>query len=75
LGASRNRCPVFISARLEHEDQRPISKPPDQIIAELTAFLRSFCQQIGNGELVDPIVVDNWNPEPVPPQMPEAAPV
>jgi hypothetical protein len=58
--------------QIEHEYQRPIAKQPEQIMAELTAFLRSFCQQIGTGQLVHPIV-DSWSPEPVPTPQPHAA--
>ncbi len=56
----------------KHDYQRPIAKQPAPIMAELTAFVRTFCQQIGTGELVHPIV-DSWNPEPVTTRQPQAA--
>lgn len=34
----------------------PITKSPDQIMHELTTFLRAFCQAIGNGEPVNAMV-------------------
>ena len=42
----------FQLERLEHEDQRPIAKDPTQIMAELTAFLCSLSQAIGQGRVV-----------------------
>jgi hypothetical protein len=58
--------------QIEHDYQSPIAKEPARIMAELTAFVRSLCQQIDTGQLVHPIV-DSWNPEPVPTRQPHAA--
>jgi hypothetical protein len=41
---------------IEQEYQRSITKPPAQVLAELTAFLRSFCEMIGQGQPVNSIV-------------------
>jgi hypothetical protein len=41
---------------IERECQHPITKDRDQIMAELTAFLRSFCDAIGRSQFVDPVV-------------------
>jgi hypothetical protein len=74
FGGVEQRVLQLHLGQIEHDYQRPISNQPAQIMAELTAFLRSFCQQIGTGQLVHPIV-DSWNPEPVPTRQPQAAEV
>jgi hypothetical protein len=55
--------------RLAHEYQRPFSKDPAQVMAELTTFLRSLSQAIGRGQLVYPIV-DNLGQPPIGSQEP-----
>jgi hypothetical protein len=42
--------------QIERECQRPVTKDRIQILAELTAFLRAFCQAIGESQFVDPVV-------------------
>jgi hypothetical protein len=42
--------------QIEREYQRPITKDHRQIMAELTAFLRSFCEAIGRSQFVDSVV-------------------
>jgi hypothetical protein len=42
--------------QIERECQRPIGKDRRQIMAELTGFLRRFCQAIGKSEFVDRVV-------------------
>ena len=42
--------------QIENEYERPITKARGQIVAELTAFLRRFCEAIGQSQLVDPVV-------------------
>jgi hypothetical protein len=41
---------------IEREQQRPITKDRNQIMIELTSFLRSFCEAIGRSQFVDPVV-------------------
>jgi hypothetical protein len=41
---------------IEREYQRPITKDRNQIMAELTAFLRSYCAAIGSSQFVDQAV-------------------
>jgi hypothetical protein len=56
--------------QIERDYKCPITKDRRQIIAELTAFLRSFCKAIGQSQFVDP-VVDAFQGEPA--RLPEAA--
>jgi hypothetical protein len=56
--------------QIEREYQRPITKDGRQVLAELTAFLRRFCEAIGQSQFVDPIV-DSFQGQPV--RLPEAA--
>ena len=42
--------------QIEREYERPISKNQRQILAELMAFLRSFCEAIGRSQFVDQVV-------------------
>ena len=60
----------FQLERLQHEYQRPIIKNPPQIMAELTAFLRSLSQAIGQGRVVYPVVENFGQPSA---GLPEAA--
>jgi hypothetical protein len=41
---------------IEREYQRPISKDRKEIMIELRAFLRSFCEAIGRSQFVEPVV-------------------
>jgi hypothetical protein len=50
--------------QIEREYQRPVVKDRRQIMAELTGFLRPFCEAIGKSEFVDR-VVDAFQGEPV----------
>jgi hypothetical protein len=68
-GVERRVLPLHLG-QIEHDYQRPIEKQPAEIMKELTAFLRLFCQRIGEGQLVHPFV-DSWKPEPVPTTLPE----
>jgi hypothetical protein len=56
--------------QIENEYQHPINKDRGQIMAELTGFLRRFCDTIGQSQLVDP-VVNSFRGEPA--RLPEAA--
>jgi hypothetical protein len=56
--------------QIERECQRSIAKDRSQIMTELTAFLRSFCEAIGQSQFVD-TVVNSFQRQPVP--VPEAA--
>jgi hypothetical protein len=56
--------------QIENEYQHPINKDRGQIMAELTGFLRRFCDTIGQSQLVDP-VVNSFQGEPA--RLPEAA--
>src|SRR4051794_31767280 len=42
--------------QIEREYQRPITRDRGQIMAELTRFLRSYCEAIGQSRFVDPVV-------------------
>ena len=42
--------------QVENEYQGTITKDRGQIMAELTTFLRRFCEAIGQSRLVDPVV-------------------
>jgi hypothetical protein len=53
----------------EYQCQRPVAKDRTQILAELTAFLRAFCQAIGESQFVDP-VVNTFQGQPM--RLPEA---
>lgn len=46
----------FDLGRIEREYERPITKEPTQVMAELTAFLRALCEAIGRSRFVDPVV-------------------
>jgi hypothetical protein len=72
FGGVEDRVLRLHLGEIEHDYQRPIAKQPPQVITELTDFLRTFCQAIGEGELVHP-VVDGWTPEPAPTRLPAAA--
>jgi hypothetical protein len=50
--------------QIERECQRPITKGRGQIMAELTAFLRSFCEAIGQSQFVD-MLVNSFQGQPV----------
>jgi hypothetical protein len=50
--------------QIENEYQNRITKDRRQIITELTAFLRRFCEVIGQSQLVDP-VVNSFQGEPI----------
>jgi hypothetical protein len=41
---------------IELEYRRPIAKTPGQVLAETTAFLRPFCEAIGQGQAVNAVV-------------------
>jgi hypothetical protein len=41
---------------IEREYQRPMAKERSQVLAELAPFARSFCEAIGRGQFVDPVV-------------------
>jgi len=43
--------PQLKLSMIEREQQRPIAKERNQITAELTAFLGSFCEAIGRNSL------------------------
>jgi hypothetical protein len=55
--------------QIERECERPISRNQRQILAELTAFLRSFCEAIGRSQFVDQVV----NSLGLPVRLPETA--
>jgi hypothetical protein len=57
---------------IQRDYPRPITMTPTQIMAELTGFLRPFCEAIGQGLSVETVVV-NWSPAPAPHPIPEAA--
>lgn len=57
---------------IRRDYQRSITMTPTQIMAELTGFLRPFCEAIGQGLSVETVVV-NWSPAPAPHPIPEAA--
>jgi hypothetical protein len=57
---------------IRREYQRSITMTPTQIMAELTGFLRAFCEAIGQGRSVEAVVAD-WPPAPAPQPIPEAA--
>ena len=42
--------------QIEREYQRPIAQDRRQIMSELTAFLRSYCEAIGQSQFVDSCV-------------------
>ena len=42
--------------QIEREHQRPITADRRRIMTELTGFLRSYCDAIGQSQFVDPIV-------------------
>lgn len=64
----------FQIERLQHEYQRPITKNPAQIMTELTAFLRSLSQAIGQGRVVYSAVENFGQPSDGPQEgLPEAA--
>lgn len=42
--------------QIERQYQQAITKDRAQIMAELTGFLRPFCEAIGRSEFVDPVV-------------------
>jgi hypothetical protein len=48
--------------QIERKYQRPITKGHREIMSELTAFLRWFCEAIGRSEFVDPIVASLGQP-------------
>jgi len=56
--------------QIEREYQRAIAKDRTQVMAELTGFLRAFCEAIGESQFVDP-VVNSFQAQPV--RQPEAA--
>jgi hypothetical protein len=55
---------------IQWEYQRSITMTPTLIMAELTRFLRPFCEAFGQGQSVETVVV-NWSPAPAPPPIPE----
>ena len=61
--------------RLRRDYPYPIAKQPDQILIELTAFLRALCQVIGQGEieLVDSVIEPLGQSAPPVPTMEVAA--
>ena len=72
FGGAEDRVLRLHLGEIEHDYQRPITKPPTQVMSELRAFLRAFCQAIGGGQLVHP-TVESWNPEAAPTRLPEMA--
>jgi hypothetical protein len=57
---------------IRRDYQRSIAMTPTQIMAELTGFLRRFCEAIGRGRSVEAVAVD-WSPALAPQPIPEAA--
>ena len=58
---------------IQREHQRPITKQPVQIMAEYMAFIRPFCQAIGQGQFVDSVVDALGQSAPPPMQRNDAA--
>jgi hypothetical protein len=69
-----NEAMGFLARIVSEEYQRPVSKPLPEIVAEMTAFLRAFCQAIGSQQTVGEIV-NALGDKPTPAtRLPESAP-